>query len=182
MAFWLERHTPDGMLLYGYGEYKKSIVDVVKTPAYKSLVPNITSLGPLSTPIRTMLKAIEDKLVAQGRLAVANAVKSVDQHTAIPTYYIWVKTGSRRLIGGEWNFLSGGKDALLSWFPTFEKCITGAGSSQHPDACVAQTYAWPTIKTAADIANRPDDEFPTSGMILPVAIIGAVVLYALLGR
>lgn len=182
MAFWLEKGTPDGLLVYGYGEYKKSLVDIVKTPTYKSLVPDISGLGPMSVPLKTMLQGIEAKLVAQGRKAIANAVKSIDQHTAVPTYYIWVKTGSRKLVGGEWNFLSGGKDALLSWWPTFEKCITGPGSSQNPDACVAQTWTWPTIKTAADAANRPDDEFPTSGMVLPVVIIGAVVLYALLMR
>jgi hypothetical protein len=182
MAFWLQKSTPDGLLVYGYGEYKKSIVDIIKTPTYKSLVPDVSGLGPISVPLKTMLQAIEAKLVAQGRQSIANTVKSIDQHTAVPTYYIWVKTGNRKLVGGEWNFLSGGKDALLSWFPTFEKCITGTGSSQLPDACVAQTWAWPALKAAKDAARRPDDEFPTSSMILPVAIIGVVVLYALLGR
>jgi len=178
MTLWISKTNSAGWT-YGYGEYKKSLVSMVKMPAYQALASG--ALAPWLNAYASQLHNLGDKLLAE-------AAKRLDSYTALPTYYLWMKSPAGvKTIGGQWNLFTGGKSKLLSWWPVFDKCMSAGTAST---ACIALTWAWPAVVSAGTVAQRVSrtrqDPATASGdtlagnLGLPLAIAGAAVLFVLL--
>lgn len=193
MSLWLSKSLANGWR-YGYGEYKKTLAQLsTAVTAYKTVLSNLP----------TWMQNVIGLAQQLGEQALAAQIAKVSQYTSLPTYYIWAESPSgEKLIGGEWNMLTGGAKAMQAYFSQFDAQMQqlGGGSSASDAwfdeessgnlldgpirlAVIASTAApkYYTPTTAADLAAVKEDVSGGS-YILPLAIAAGVLLLIFLKK
>ena len=162
-VLWLSKQTPDGRWTYGYGEYNKSIA---------SMVSSSGGLG----------------FVYQVAIGYLTKYPTIEKNSKVPTYYIWgVDPYGQKRIGGEWNLLTGGKNAMLAYFKSFDPAFaSGLNDKARVDLIAGsrdKVKVAPLNPSTADSqgAVKPNPDAPSEGggFMVPLLIAGVALVLLL---